>query len=533
MCLKEAKKFLSEMPIYNQDTLNEHVIYGEYSTQGTLLTPPHPTCPFCDFKFYNDEFLFKHMNELHFICQLCKDKKNIIFYKEISQLVDHYQFRHHVCPYQECKDDMFVVFDTEDKLTSHLMTKHNCKDAQHKLTNFIYEEKESGGGSKKGKKDYYNLKPTNLVRNAKTEFNFTEAVNEMKERVKDYSENYLKNKSRYEKQQEEVHYTNTHGNKGGRNDDYNKYYKKGGQGNRFDGYDNFDNNFSNNNSNNNYNNQQQYSDQQYYPQNNQQNQSQLGNKKKKAKNANDLFEIAIEEEQEKYQQRQTQDTRHWKNKAKHQPYGMSQPAYEEEAYYPKGGNRRGDNRDSQTYQVVNYDYNNNNSSNNNNNNNYNNSYNEPNYSNEPSYSNKSQKSQHQQQSKSISSKPVKIDYSFIFSTCAKIIKEHIIERLKGESEEDFIIPKETLFQLIIIVDKLESQKLLELTSLANFIDLEHYKELKKAISEGHCEKYQIVNILQHLEIKKVLLVHKYLQIASKKVDGLFYKLGIFLFKMLI
>jgi hypothetical protein len=75
------------MNTYTNDKLIEHTNFGEYNTKGTQISPPHPQCPFCKIHYYNDEYLFKHMNEEHFMCQLCKDKKNIIFYKEIPQLV--------------------------------------------------------------------------------------------------------------------------------------------------------------------------------------------------------------------------------------------------------------------------------------------------------------------------------------------------------------------------------------------------------------------------------------------------------------
>ena len=54
VCLKEGKKFLSEMPLYNNQTLNEHICYGEFSQTGALLTPPHPFCPVSHFfNFFN------------------------------------------------------------------------------------------------------------------------------------------------------------------------------------------------------------------------------------------------------------------------------------------------------------------------------------------------------------------------------------------------------------------------------------------------------------------------------------------------
>jgi hypothetical protein len=42
--LKDNKKFLSEMNIYNQEKLKEHIEYGEYTESGDLITPPHPEC---------------------------------------------------------------------------------------------------------------------------------------------------------------------------------------------------------------------------------------------------------------------------------------------------------------------------------------------------------------------------------------------------------------------------------------------------------------------------------------------------------
>lgn len=44
-CLKEGKKFLSEMPLYNHENLNEHITFGEFSNSGALVVPPHPYCP--------------------------------------------------------------------------------------------------------------------------------------------------------------------------------------------------------------------------------------------------------------------------------------------------------------------------------------------------------------------------------------------------------------------------------------------------------------------------------------------------------
>ena len=51
-CLKEGKKFLSEMPIYNYENLSEHISFGEFSNVGTLIVPPHPSCQVIYFNLF-------------------------------------------------------------------------------------------------------------------------------------------------------------------------------------------------------------------------------------------------------------------------------------------------------------------------------------------------------------------------------------------------------------------------------------------------------------------------------------------------
>jgi hypothetical protein len=124
--------------------------------------------------------------------------------------------------------------------------------------------------------------------------------------------------------------------------------------------------------------------------------------------------------------------------------------------------------------------------------------------------------------------PVKIDYSFIFNSFGKIVKEYIVNKIKNENprEEDFIVPSETLYQLIIIVDRLENDKMRELTSITNFgFDLDVFRELKKIMTEANFEPSNIYRVLDKLEIKQLLILYKYCTTAAKKTDGLFYKLG--------
>ena len=122
-----------------------------------------------------------------------------------------------------------------------------------------------------------------------------------------------------------------------------------------------------------------------------------------------------------------------------------------------------------------------------------------------------------------------VDYSFLFSFYLNIIKKFIKEKIISEKIKEKLVslPKETIYQIIVMIDKFESnQKLIELTYLNNFgIDLNIHKQLKSIIQSSSQEnETHFKNILKNLELKKLLIIYKYLFICSKKVDNLFYRL---------
>jgi hypothetical protein len=432
------------------------------------------------------------MNEQHFICQLCRDKKNIIFYKEISQLLDHYQSMHYVCPYQECLEDMFVVFDTEEKLNSHLMTKHKCLDAQHRITSFHVEKKKSD--QKFGKTPFI-----------KGEFNFTQYVNELKERVKDYIKNFGQRTHYVKEEPVEEQY---HGQgRGSQNvniyNENTQYQQRGGRGKKRGGRgehpnDMYDQAIQQDVRGNYY--QDDYYNQETY---NNSRQNKRGGKKGRGGRQEDNYghgQYNQYDQYEQYEQNYSQD----------QGYGQAYNQYDnkfnmntqytdnQQQYQSrKQGNRGKPQAQAQSQ----------------------------------SYSQQEKKIQEQPNKNKyadVNRPPVKIDYSFIFNSFAKIVKEYIVNKIKKDNppEEEFVIPRETLYQLIIIIDRLENEKMRELTSITNFgIDLEVFRELKNLISEANFDQNSIYRVLDKLEIKKLLILYKYCITAAKKVDGLFYKLG--------
>ena len=121
-----------------------------------------------------------------------------------------------------------------------------------------------------------------------------------------------------------------------------------------------------------------------------------------------------------------------------------------------------------------------------------------------------------------------IDYKFVLKTWVLGIREFLKEKIQKESlsENLFFLPAETIYQMIVIIDRLEKQKILELQSVINFgFDLEIVKEVRVLLISGFHDKESIKNVLDRLDIKKILLLYKYLHIASNKLNGLYYKLG--------
>ena len=476
VCLNENKKFLSEMEIYNEQNLNEHIEFGEYKND-TLISPPHPSCPFeNNMKFYNDEQLFKHMNNNHFICQLCKNEKHIIFYSLLDNLLLHYQKNHFCCPYSECIQDVYVVFGKEEELITHLITKHHVKDASNRLQEIIFENK-------------HNFKSFTPI-TGKDEFNFTEFVQELKRKSEEYKRDIVNNRNKYVFMNQpfynnegiEVVYEFSNDNRRGRGGKKGKkrkdYYNKYNQDNNSYNYDNnyyHKNNYNDNQSNN------------YYHKNN-------------------------------YNNNQGNNYYHKNNYNDNQSNNNFNNYYQRGNHYNDNYHNKGNNNENK-YHKGNYSNNYDDNKGNNNTNKYHEKEDEGN------------EIVNQVKNINISKTKEKLNYSEILSFYLNSVKNYIKTKIinKKIPEEDVFLAKETIFQLIIIIDKIDSpQKLIELTSLHNFgIDLGINRQLKELISSGKKDEKKFYSILNKLEtFKKILLIYKYLLISSKKTDELFYKLDL-------
>ena len=458
-CLKENKTFLSEMNIYNQKNLEDHIKYGEYNKK-VVLSPPHPSCPFDSTTFYNDEKMFTHMNSFHFICQLCRDKKNIIFYPELNNLLAHYKDNHYCCPFQECLADVYVVFGKEAELISHLITKHKVENANERLNKLVFERKNSDSKE---------------LLHEKGEFNFTEYINNLKTESEKYRNN---NKNRFIQINEDY--------EDGGQDDYqyknNKFDNK--YNNKYDDYGNY-----------NYNNKRYYNKNNMHGKYENNNYRGRGGKNNRGNNRN-------------YYNKHNNNNWH-QNNNNYKYYNKQDKNYEQNDY---------NNKDYKEIEVeLNDDSTNNIYENKKQEQTYNKGNYHKNYNEKDNYYDKKFKKD--------------IDYSFLFSFYLDIIKNSIKDKIVKENIDEKLVklPRETIYQIIVMIDKFDSyEKLIQLTYLNNFgIDLNIHKELKSIILSGAPEnKEKFKKILQDIELKKLLIIYKYLYVCSRKVDNLFYRLDL-------
>jgi hypothetical protein len=216
VCIKDGKKFISEQKIYDKNEIKEHNLYGDIEEE----IPPHHFCPFCKELFYNDEILYKHMSSSHFLCEICKTNKKILFYSALPNLIQHNNLYHYCCPFKDCKEVLYIAFGSKKKLIEHFETKHNQKDSN-------INEKMAEENMPKIIEDptFYD------VSLEKDEFDFNEYMQKVNKRCIQHRENKLKennNQENFNKDGIEIIYTNAPQNNYSNHDNYysDKYYEK-------------------------------------------------------------------------------------------------------------------------------------------------------------------------------------------------------------------------------------------------------------------------------------------------------------------
>ena len=118
-----------------------------------------------------------HMTKEHFECNICrKEKKRLVFYKDVYNIHLHNKFQHFQCPNPDCVNDLFIVFETKQKAIEHMTIKHNVSadKAVEKIISY-----------KNNNIDPFN--PNKIIRNYRENcFDVEEHVNLLKEKTKNY-----------------------------------------------------------------------------------------------------------------------------------------------------------------------------------------------------------------------------------------------------------------------------------------------------------------------------------------------------------
>ena len=122
-----------------------------------------------------------------------------------------------------------------------------------------------------------------------------------------------------------------------------------------------------------------------------------------------------------------------------------------------------------------------------------------------------------------------LDYEFLLNFFVDLFKKYIINYIKKNKilENEISLPKETQFQLIMIIDKInDKKKILELYNIQNFgIDWDTINILKDYLIRGdQVNENDLYKELDLLPLKNILIIYQYLLISYKKISGKYYKL---------
>nr|CAD2187917.1 unnamed protein product [Meloidogyne enterolobii] len=136
ICCDNLNVLIKDRHVYTRETLQLHMNGKLKSEQNGFRG--HPTCNFCEERFYDDEQQYRHLRKEHYFCQFCHQEglENNVFYRNQHQLNQHNRRFHHPCLDQECLQ-MGIVFVSDVELNVHKAKQH------HRLM-------QNGSGSSRG-----------------------------------------------------------------------------------------------------------------------------------------------------------------------------------------------------------------------------------------------------------------------------------------------------------------------------------------------------------------------------------------------
>ena len=86
----------------------------------------HPLCRFCNTRFYGGDQLYDHLIHAHILCPICEKRGDPWqFFRDMKELVAHYDRKHYLCHYPGC----LMGFPTSLDLKIHQGTEHGVNVA--------------------------------------------------------------------------------------------------------------------------------------------------------------------------------------------------------------------------------------------------------------------------------------------------------------------------------------------------------------------------------------------------------------------
>lgn len=145
ICVEHLDLLSHERRVYSQADLERHLEKGDVDD---MSQKGHPQCLFCEKRFLDEEYRYKHLRKEHFFCQICDaDGNSNYFYNDHSELVRHYKEKHVVCEEGECKQ-LGIAFPSEVELKLHKSTEHAA--GRQTLNLDFYYDRGSFSGNTRG-----------------------------------------------------------------------------------------------------------------------------------------------------------------------------------------------------------------------------------------------------------------------------------------------------------------------------------------------------------------------------------------------
>ncbi|PIO58984.1 hypothetical protein TELCIR_19565, partial [Teladorsagia circumcincta] len=134
-----------ERKTYTRDALQRHIRTGDRDDRSLK---GHPSCLFCDQRFFDEEFRYRHLRKEHFFCQFCETEgKHLnVFFGGHAELLEHYKEKHYLCDFEECRA-MGIAFSNQMDLNLHKSKEHSGRRAPVAI-DFQFNDRQLAGPSR-------------------------------------------------------------------------------------------------------------------------------------------------------------------------------------------------------------------------------------------------------------------------------------------------------------------------------------------------------------------------------------------------